>query len=53
MCYVLTKRSCDLLRITEAFLKAEGLIVFDGAEEQIPLSATIDDMEAYTKVTGE
>ncbi|XP_062422349.1 deoxynucleoside triphosphate triphosphohydrolase SAMHD1-like [Pungitius pungitius] len=35
--------------ITEAFLKAEGHILFN----ELPLSATIDDMEAYTKVTDD
>uniref|UniRef100_G3N9Y5 HD domain-containing protein n=1 Tax=Gasterosteus aculeatus aculeatus TaxID=481459 RepID=G3N9Y5_GASAC len=37
------------IMITEAFLKAEGLILFEGSGGQIPLSATIDDMAAYTK----
>ncbi|KAL6119052.1 samhd1 [Pungitius sinensis] len=39
--------------ITEAFLKAEGHILFEGSEESMSLSATIDDMEAYTKVTDD
>ncbi|XP_077937825.1 deoxynucleoside triphosphate triphosphohydrolase SAMHD1 [Gasterosteus aculeatus] len=38
--------------ITEAFLKADGHILFEGSKgKMFSLSTAIDDMEAYTKVT--
>ncbi|XP_077937859.1 deoxynucleoside triphosphate triphosphohydrolase SAMHD1-like [Gasterosteus aculeatus] len=40
--------------ITEAFLNADKLILFEGSGGQIfTLSTAIDDMEAYTKVTDD
>lgn len=42
-----------LSRITEAFLKADPYIKIQGAGGKIfTLSTAIDDMEAYTKLTG-
>ncbi len=42
-----------LSRITEAFLKADKHIKIEGSGGKIfTLSTAIDDMEAYTKLTG-
>lgn len=40
-------------RITEAFLKADPHLQFEGKEgKMFTLSTAIDDMVAYTKLTG-
>lgn len=44
---------CWFHRITEAFLKADPHLRFEGSEGRtFTLSTAIDDMEAYTKLTG-
>jgi hypothetical protein len=41
-------------RITDAFLKADPYIEIQGAEgKKYRISTAIDDMEAFTKLTGE
>lgn len=40
-------------RINEAFLKADGIIKIEGSGGQMfTISTAIDDMTAYTKLTG-
>lgn len=43
-----------MFRITDAFLKADPYIEITGAEgKKYHISTAIDDMEAFTKLTGE
>ena len=42
-----------LTRITEAFVLADKHLTFEGEYEKFTLSTAIDDMVAYTKLTGE
>jgi len=42
-----------IFRITDAFLKADPYIEITGAEgKKYNISTAIDDMEAFTKLTG-